>query len=456
MTAFSIAQGVAKAVGRGLTAPGSGGGGPLPIPAGFDWTPPVSVFRSSDGVYSTDYDPTPFLVEGDPGVTTFYVDGDTGSDANPGTAVSPKKSLVPISGGRVNKLLIKARGTFYGGYTSPVQVGHDELCVEAWDGAYCAITTLPSPTAPFVWTDEGGGVWSAPPMFSGFNGINPYAGTDIETLQKYPLAASLAACQATPGTHFRETVPSIKHYVHTLDGTSPATGHTIFGNVIAAQSFSTAAFAFNQRLAFHGITFMGGPTAFNVLGTTALQKRVDFVNCAFKHAGSFGALQATGNALVISYESSAGPSVFDGFSYTTASGAAGTEVPSAVEINCTGYNNGFVNTGANQGSTTHFGGKLLRVNGTYQGNGDDQIADVGTDTHSWNLGCTFGPRGEPSGDAGARAGNGVGNTTLWLDGCTFDTVSFDVAADPAGSTVYYKNMAAPGLKTGSTGTVTTY
>jgi len=277
MTAFSIAQGVAKAVGRGLTAPGSGGGGPLPIPAGFDWTPPVSVFRSSDGVYSTDYDPTPFLVEGDPGVTTFYVDGDTGSDANPGTAVSPKKSLVPISGGRVNKLLIKARGTFYGGYTSPVQVGHDELCVEAWDGAYCAITTLPSPTAPFVWTDEGGGVWSAPPMFSGFNGINPYAGTDIETLQKYPLAASLAACQATPGTHFRETVPSIKHYVHTLDGTRPGDRYTRFlGNVIAAQSFSTAAFAFNQRLAFHGITFMGGPTAFNVLGTTALQKRVDF------------------------------------------------------------------------------------------------------------------------------------------------------------------------------------
>lgn len=451
-----ICRPIATPLSRSITAAGVGGNTPLPIPTGFDWTPPVSVFRSPDGVYSTDYDPAPFLVEGEPDVTTFYVDGDTGSDANPGTAALPKKSLSAVSGGRRAKLLIKARGTFYNGYTSPIQVGHDNLCVEAWDGAYCAITTLPSPTAPFVWTDEGSGVWSAPPMFSGFNGINPYAGTDIETLQKYPLADSLAACQATPGTHFRKTSPSIKHYIHTLDGTSPATGHTIFGNVNAAQSFSTASFAFNQRIAFHGITFIGGPSAFNVLGTSAFQKRVDLVNCAFKHAGSFGALHATGNALVISYGSSAGPSVFDGFSYTTASGSAGTEVPSAVEINCTGYNNGFVNTGANQGSTTHFGGKLLRVNGTYQGNGDDQIADVGTDTHSWNLGCTFGPRGEPSGDAGARAGNGVGNTSIWLDGCTFDSVTHEVAADPAGSRVYYKNMAEPVINPASTGAVEAY
>lgn len=72
--------------------------------------------------------------------------------------------------------------------------------------------------------------------------------------------------------------------------------------------------------------------------------------------------------------------MFDGFSYSTASGTAGGNVCNAVEIDCIANNSGWVSTGAHQGSTTHFGGKVVRVNGTYAHNADDQVADVGAGT----------------------------------------------------------------------------
>lgn len=429
-------------------------------PAAFGWTPTVNITRSAAGIYTTDYDPTPFLVEGAPGVTTYYVDGDTGNDANPGTSASPKKSLVGVSAGRVTKLLIKARGTFYIGITGPVQMGHDNLCVEAWGGAACNITTLASPTGgfPLVWTNEGGGVWSAPPPFSSFNGIAPYLGTDMETLVKYPLAASLAACQATAGTYFRDLSSGIKHYVHTTTGVSPDVGHTVFAANGAAQGYSSDSFAFDQRIAFHGVTFLGGSTAMRASGTSIYTKRIDFVNCAFKHASSTGAAFCSGTVAPTYYNCTAGPTDFDGFSCSTASGAAdGTEVPKSIEIGCTGYSCGITGGGgANQGSTTHFGGKSVRVNCHYYDTTNDQVADVGEGTRSWNLGVLVGPkRSGTTTYAGFHAGESTEDIRMWLDGCTFSGVSYEVAAT-SGATIYYRNMPAPVVDSTYTGTVTTY
>ena len=429
------------------------GDGSLAPPSGFDWTPPIKIYENA-GVYTTDYDPTPFLVEGEPGVTTYYVDGDTGSDANPGTAISPKKTLTTITGGRVNKLLIFARGTFYrnnGGY---IQSGHDNFCMVAWGGASCVVTTEADSVYPFVWTDEGGGVWSAPaPPGSILNGIDVYLGTNVETLTKYPYASSLANCQATASTFFRTTSP-IKHWVHTSDGTSPATGHTIYGTNSTAHSINVASFAFDQRHAFHGISFRGGNTAFEVLGDSIYSKVIERVNCDFKHASNFGASKCSGTSTVISYGCTAGPSVFDGFSYSTASGSVGGNVAYGFEIGCTGRNNGFTSA-ANQGSTTHFTGKLVRVNCTYNNNANDQVADVGANTRSWNLGCTLGVKGIGSGFSGAQAGNDSTDIRMWFDGCVFTGLDYGWSA-ASGATIYYKNMTAPTTNPTSTGTITTY
>jgi hypothetical protein len=448
-----------------LAARRGGGAGPAPdqllgVPSGFDWTPPVNVYRTSGGTYYTDYDPTPFLIEGEPGVTTMYVDSATGNNSNPGTAALPKATLLAASNmGRQAKLLIKARGTFNIGVTSQLQVGHDELVVEAWGGDICVITTEAHSSAPLVWTDEGGGVWSAPAPSASFNSIAPYLGTDVDALVKYPLAASLVACQATPGTYFRVTSPSIRHYVHTIDGTSPATGHTIYAANGSAQLVNWGSFSYAQTIGFYGVDFRGGVSALRMEGTSAFAKRMHLVNCFFKHGSSSAAMQWMGgvtDGVVISYGCTAGPSDFDCFSYHTSNGSNnGTPVPNAIEINCTGTGAGKF-TGANQGSTTHFGGKVLRVNGTYSNNQHDQVADVGAGTRSWNVGCTAGPR--RSGDttnAGFIAGNDASDVRMWLDGCAFDDVQFDVNTASGGS-IYYRNMPAPNVNPASAGVVGTY
>jgi hypothetical protein len=433
-----------------------GGAGPqlVPIPAGFDWTPPVQVYQDGS-VYSTDYDPTPFLTEGAPGVTTFYVDSDTGNESNPGTAASPKRSLVGISGGRVAKLLIKARGKFYIGDTGQVQTAHDELVVEAWGGASCIICTERNPSTPLSWADEGGGVWSMVPPFASFNGISVYQGTDVDTLVPYIAATSLAQCQATPGSYFRQTSPSILHFVHTLDGSSPASGHTVYATNGPAQSFNVASRAYDQRIGFYGVQFAGGDSACHIFGDRLdYSKRVDFVNCSFKHGATLPALRCTGTTFILSYGCEAGPSRFDGFSYHSTTNAAGGQVPNAVEINCVGRNNGFI-AGANQGSTTHFGGKVLRVNCQYYSNTDQQIADVGINSQSWNVGCVFGPKGVGVNKGAVTAGNDANLTDVWLDGCSFPA-PVDFAVDTAaGGVVRYKNMPEPSPASG-TGVVEPY
>lgn len=424
-------------------------------PSGFGWTPPVKIFNNA-GVYSTDYNPAPFLVEGEPGVTTFYIDADTGNDANPGTSVSPKKSFYPVTGGRYTKLLLKIRGTFYQNSASYIQYAHDNLCVEAWGGATAILTTETDPVAyPFVWTSEGSGTWSAPFPAGGVNTPNNvYAGTAVDSLVRLTLASSTGNCLATASSYFPDYGGG-KQWVHTASGSSPATGHTLYGHNGSAGVFECSLQAYAQRAQYIGIQFRGGNTAFSVAGDSAFSKSIEFVNCSFKHANNFGAINCTGNSTVILYQCTAGPSVFDGFSYTTASGSAGGNVPNVMEINCIGRYNGWQATGANQGSTTHFTGKLIRVNGQYYNNADDQIADVGEGTRSWNLGCTLGPKGVGSGKSGVQCGNNGTDVRMYFDGCIFTGLDYGWGAASGGS-ILYKNMTAPSTNPASTGTITTY
>ena len=423
----------------------------LSPPSGFNWSPTVNVYKSG-GSYYTDYDPTPFLVEGDPGVTTYYVDGQTGNDSNPGTAIAPKKSLTAATSVRIDKLLIKARGTFYVGLTSYISHKHDNLCVTDWDGAPLIFTNEPTGITTLTWTDEGGGVWSAPPSYAGFNGLKPYLGTDVETLVPLTAVTTLAECQATPGTHYRQTSPSILHFVHTAGGGSPAVGHTLYAGV-NGQEFSAAYVGYPQRAAFHNCDFRGGSSAFLVYNSSIHSKRLDFVGCKFRHGSSAGVLGVTGTTNVITYGCTAGPSSYDGFAYHSPDYGV-TVAPPAIEINNTGHFNGVVSA-ANQGSTTHYGGKVLRVNCTYQNNADDQMADVGEQSQSWNVGCHFGPKGVGTGHSGVQIGNDAADTRAWLDGCTFSGLDYDVSTAQGGK-IYYRNMPAPSVSPSSVGVVEPY
>jgi hypothetical protein len=448
-----------------LAARRGGGVGPAPdqllgVPSGFDWTPPVNVYRTPGGTYYTDYDPTPFLIEGEPGVTTMYVDSATGNNSNPGTAALPKATLLGASNmSRLPALLIKARGEFYIGDTSQMSDRHDNTCLVAWDDAYLGVTTYRNPATPLSWTDEGGGVWSTTPPNASFNGLAVYFGTDPDSLTRYPTLTTLAACQSTPGSAFRQTSPSIKHFVHTLDGSSPATGHTALAANGAAQSIRWNQYAYNQRFAFHGVTFIGGDNAMRCEGASSSSKRADFVGCTFMRstANAFQSLGGVDDAIIIHYNCVAKYAETDGFSYhTTNATNNGTAVAKAIEINCQGVNNGLLVSGANQGSTTHFGGKVLRVNSTYSNNQHQQVADVGGGSQSWNAGCTFGPRRAGNDiSSGVDVGNNADIVNMWIDGCAFSDLPYDVLIS-AGGTMFYRNMPLPNINPSSSGSFVLY
>jgi hypothetical protein len=433
-------------------AQGGGGDGSLPVPAGLVWTPPISVYRSAVGVYSTNYDPSPILAEGGPGVTTYYVDADTGSESNPGTSALPKASLRTITSsgmGAASKLLVKARGKFYAGITGSSFNYAGTMQFESWGGAECRITMETSPAYPWVWTNETGGVWSSPIPASWFGYTTVLSGTNPATATPYPQAATLAACQATAGTSIYQAGTPNKYFVHTLDGTSPATGHILLGGV--GNACESLGRGYAQRIMYRGVDFIGGDAAFAITGVDGGLRRHDFIGCRFWHGRTNAALHVDSDSKVYSYQCTAGPSKFDGFAYSATQGSPGQ----FVEIECLGINAGYVSTGANQGSTIHSGVKILRVNGQYYGNSDQQIADVNANTASWNLGCTIGPE-RFAGSDGIHAGNDGGNTQMYLDGCSFAGMTYQIRAT-ANTHVWFTNMAAPTTAVSEgTGLVTDY
>lgn len=130
-----------------------------------------------------------------------YIDARAGNDANPGAAGSPKKSFYPVTGGRYNKLLLKVRGRVTATPPPTFSTSTNNLCVEAWDGAEAILTTETDPdVAPFVWTSEGSGAWSAPWPAGWVNTPNNvYAGTVADALVRLTPVGS-AECSATPSS----------------------------------------------------------------------------------------------------------------------------------------------------------------------------------------------------------------------------------------------------------------
>lgn len=153
------------------------------------------------------------------------------------------------------------------------------------------------------------------------------------------------------------------------------------------------------------------------------------INCSYKYSGGTSGLNGfnvEGRCFTYSKNCIAASNLADGFNYHNWSGSP---PPVSVEIDCVGRNNGFNTGGTNNGSTTHDGGTIIRVNGKYFENQNRNIHDV-NDAYSWNLGSVvFGSRG-PDNQVNFAAGTGTDTTQMWLDQCTSDGSLFDYEARP--------------------------
>jgi hypothetical protein len=435
-------------------------GNTIPYPPTGFGSVPFGVTVSSDG--TTDFDPTAYrLTEGDSGVTTYYVDKSTGLDTNPGTSSSPFKTILKaISTGRGDapSVLIKAKGGTYF-LTENMNNKRPEatnLSIVSWDGQTVVMShenpnisswtldsdnTYYSSVAGYGYSDYRSHVW---------DGKTPDAFGDYKPL--IPVA-SIAACKATANTYYTDQ-PTARVYVHCSDDRTPDNDIHVFegwGN--PGQYSDYPGSPASGRCYFENIKFIGGNVSF-YLGQTHETNTTSaiFNGCEFKYGGVqlSGNVYHIGNLDIAHVDCLSTTSHTDGFTYSP---YGANPSPRILEINCESRTAGCILAGtANQGSTAHESSIIVRVNGYYHHNENDQVADVGT-SKSWMVNCRA-ENGLKSNYSGFLSGNGSGATTSWLYGCSTSGCTYSLTIG-SGATLHDLNYATR-TSINNSGTVTNY
>ena len=126
----------------------------------------------------------------------------------------------------------------------------------------------------------------------------------------------------------------------------------------------------------------------------------------------------------------------DGFNYHGYEG----KLCNSIEINCIGRQNGYEGGETNNGSTSHDGSFVIRVNCKYYDNCGPNMAEAGDGTQSWNIGCrsynTVRATTNPYACSNATASDG--SAKMWIDTCSLYGTAYDIIARN-GATVYVHN-----------------
>ena len=173
--------------------------------------------------------------------------------------------------------------------------------------------------------------------------------------------------------------------------------------------------------------YHGTSNANNLMNASANTdgKTACFVNCTF--VGGLNCLAVTAiDAVVVGCV--AHESKFDGFNYHAYNG----RIPNVLEMDCLAYNNGSALSGSNScnGSTSHDGCKIIRLNGVYHDCYGGVVADIGLadgeTTKSVNYGCiAYTSSGETSFNASFWASY---NTEMYMYDCKSYGCTYDITA----------------------------
>lgn len=393
---------------------------PVTAPIGFGWNDnPLTghLFRVGKGTFVTNLD----LAEFAPSIgtkKTYYV-ATNGSDSNNGTAPETPLRSISVAIAKTDADIIEiiiASGTYTRAYgwnsVSPTR----NAIVKAALGAKVISSVY---EAGLSWALVGGytGVYSATRsnVAGVFDSLNLAPNGDYS---KLTLRTSISDVAANPGSWF---LNGTTLYIKTIDSRTPD------ANIRPMLIMNNGYVRNNVTVYVEGITFEGGSQAFfaeNVISSP----RVILKNCAFKYATGTNALGVIGAEYAYTQNCIAASSVMDGFNYHVGNGV----IPVAVEIDCTGRDNGDSENNDN-GSTAHNGVKIIRLNCTYYQNKGPNCIDVDPGTKSWNIGCkALDSSGSSSINDFDLAAGAIG----WFDGCVANGLSAKQFVIESGSIGY--------------------
>ena len=435
------------------------------IPDGYGAVPfGVSIYKSGS-VYSTDFDPTDYrLVEGGPGVTTYYVDKATGLDTNAGTSSEPFKTIlkaISFSRGDAPTVLVKVKGgTYY--LTENMNDKRPEatnLSIISWDNQPVICSNENTNIVPASWTLDSSNTYYSSVAGYGYSEYRSSAwdGKIGDGFGDYlPLipVASIAECKSTSNSYYTDTA-ALRIYVHCSDNRAPdADIHVFEAWSSPGQYKDYPGLPSSAQCYFENVHFFGGAIAFAIEQSHATNTTTSvFNNCSFKYAGvSYPqTVHALGNIDVALYGCLVAESHGDGFSYQS---YGSNPAPRAIEIDCEARRCGSLLLGtANQGTSMHDGGKIVRVNGNYHHNENDQVADVGNGTLAWLVSC-IASDGLKAGYSGFLCGNGTPVTNMWVDSCESSNNTYGIYCG-TGSTTYTNSFTSDSGNTGA-GSIVAY
>ena len=307
--------------------------------------------------------------------TNYYVDVTNGNDANDGStwALAFKsiwKGTTAGNAAAVPYTVNIAPGTYFranGFSNNGTEVIPTQTCVFQGVGGQVVGINGDSHT----WTLESGTTYQV-------TRSNAKRVFELDTFDadgdfyEEPLAASLAACRATPGSWYTDGTTT---YMNRRDGAQPTAANTMV--ILISVNSIRATTSGNMHM--YGITQYGGNNGcIKISGNTTGKFYAE--DCTFKYSANAGYVdnvQSLDYALCVFNRCIASKAQKDGFNFHIANSV----IPAAVLFDCKGYGNGTATAStSNNGATIHDAGLLIDFNGRYWGNvgGDFAHANAGT------------------------------------------------------------------------------
>lgn len=210
---------------------------------------------------------------------------------------------------------------------------------------------------------------------------------DKNDYQEYTLTASLAACQALPGSWYTDNVTV---YVNRIDGAAVTNANT----VALLTTIEGIKFTSSGSMHLYGISQIGGTnSALDLMNN--VNGKFYAEDCEFSystHAALADNVRGLDCGLAVMNRCVSKKGQKDGFNYHSAAGS----IPQAIHFDCMGYGNGTVTSStSNNGATIHDAGLMVDFNGRYSNNYGGDFAHANTNTLAVAVGThTFGSYGD--------------------------------------------------------------
>jgi hypothetical protein len=186
--------------------------------------------------------------------------------------------------------------------------------------------------------------------------------------------------------------------------------------------------------------------------------------CRFSYAfngNAFGLLRGRTGRIFANRSTMSYSRKLDGFNYHKGTQSLASDV---VEIECIGHHNGLGESGNNNGTTMHDGGRSIRINCDYSHNMNRNIHDISDGTESWLLGVSSGDAQttesvDPYDNANFMFGriSNIDTTFAWLDSCVSNGGSLADFAVYDGAELKVRNTDVSNLKNNQvTGVLVSY